>query len=469
MGMQSGKQGLNFFQLLFFFNFATSNAAVVANILIIEDDIIFCKTLKGFLSKHGHIIDFKHTIKDGLKLILKHSYHLFLIDFRLPDGTGVDLLSYIRSNNITTPVIIMTSFIDVRTAVRAIKLGAYDYITKPVRPEELLLVTGEVLGKKNSGSDQVSSEQFIDGTSKKSVELNEYIGIVAPTNISVIIQGETGTGKEQVARKIHRLSNRSSSPFVAIDCGALSPELAASELFGHIKGSFTSAVQDKKGQFEVANGGTLFLDEIGNLNHEVQVKLLRVLQERVILPVGSNRKIVVDVRIIVAINDDLSEVVRNGHFREDLYHRLNEFKIVVPPLRQRGGDLPDFIRHFIGIANLELGRNVKEVSKEVMEILSAYSWPGNLRELKNTIKRAVLLANNDVLEKEQLPEEMVIAAANNPYMSEFDLKAIQQVSEREMIIKTLQEAKYNKSRAARMLNIDRKTLYAKIARYDIGE
>jgi two-component system, NtrC family, response regulator HydG len=443
------------------------NVTVLANILIVEDDITFCKTLNGFLSKHGHIVDIKHNIKDGLKLIQKKIYHLLLVDFRLPDGTGVELLNYIRSNKITSPVIIMTSFIDVRTAVRAIKLGAYDYITKPVRPEELLMVISEALEKKNPGSDPVSAEQFIDGTSHKSTELNEYIRVVAPTNISVIIQGESGTGKEQVANKIHRLSKRSSSPFVAIDCGALSAELAASELFGHMKGAFTSAVHDKKGQFEAANGGTLFLDEIGNLQHEVQVKLLRVLQERVILPVGSNRKIRVDVRIIVAINDDLSEAVRNGKFREDLYHRLNEFKIIVPPLRERGNDLHDFIKHFIHLSNLELGKNVKDVSKELMEIFTAYSWPGNLRELKNTIKRAVLLSKTDVLEKELLPEEMVVATVTNPYISEFDLKAIQEASEREMIIKTLKEAKYNKSRAARMLNIDRKTLYVKLARYNL--
>ncbi|MFU8842250.1 MAG: sigma-54 interaction domain-containing protein, partial [Bacteroidales bacterium] len=309
----------------------------------------------------------------------------------------------------------------------------------------------------------------IDGTSQKSIELNEYIRIVAPTNISVIIQGESGTGKEQVARKIHQLSKRSSSAFVAIDCGALSTELAGSELFGHIKGAFTSAVHDKKGQFEIANGGTLFLDEIGNLSHEVQVKLLRVLQERVILPLGSNRKIRVDVRIIVAINDDLSEAVRNGNFREDLYHRLNEFKIIVPPLRQRGHDLDEFVRHFIHLSNLELGKNVKEVSKEVMEIFGTYGWPGNLRELKNIIKRAVLLSNKNVLEKDVLPEEMVIATVNSSNISEFDLKAIQETNEREMIIKILQQAKYNKSRAARILNIDRKTLYMKLARYNIGD
>jgi two-component system, NtrC family, response regulator HydG len=441
----------------------------LAKFLIIEDDITFSKTLDRFLGRHGHSIDIEHNIKDALKLIQKNIYQLFLVDYRLPDGTGVELLNYMRSNRITTPVIIMTGFNDVRTAVRAIKLGAYDYITKPVRPEELMLVISEALEKKNIGSEPVSHEQYIDGSSQKAIELNDYINIVAPTNISVIIQGESGTGKEQVASKIHRLSNRSSSTFVAIDCGALSPELAASELFGHVKGAFTGAIVDKKGQFELANEGTLFLDEIGNLPHEVQVKLLRVLQERVIMPVGSDRKIRVDVRLIVAINDDFIEVVKNGNFREDLYHRLNEFKIIVPPLRERGDDLHEFVKHFIHISNRELGRDIKGVSKEVKEVFASYGWPGNLRELKNTIKRAVLLSKKYVLEKELLPPEMVLTRVKNPYMSEFDLKAMQESSERDMIIKTLKEVKNNKSRAARMLNIDRKTLYVKMAKYKIGE
>jgi two-component system, NtrC family, response regulator HydG len=441
----------------------------LAKFLIIEDDITFSKTLDRFLGRHGHSIDIKHNIKDALKLIQKNIYQLFLVDYRLPDGTGVELLNYMRSNRITTPVIIMTGFNDVRTAVRAIKLGAYDYITKPVRPEELMLVISEALEKKKIVSEKVTHEQYIDGSSQKAIELNDYIKIVAPTNISVIIQGESGTGKEQVASKIHRLSNRSSSSFVAIDCGALSPELAASELFGHIKGAFTGAIVDKKGQFELANEGTLFLDEIGNLPHEVQVKLLRVLQERVIMPLGSDKKIRVDVRLIVAINDDFIEIVKNGNFREDLYHRLNEFKIIVPPLRERGDDLHQFVKHFLNTSNRELGRDIKGVSKEVKEIFASYGWPGNLRELKNTIKRAVLLSKTDVLEKELLPPEMVLTGVKNPYMSEFDLKAMQESSERDMIIKTLKEVKNNKSRAARMLNIDRKTLYVKMAKYKIGE
>lgn len=442
----------------------------MANILIVEDDITFCKTLNGFLSKHGHTIEITHNIKDGIQTVKKNNFQLLLLDFRLPDGTGIDLLNYVKSNGPDHPVIIMTSFHDVKTAVRAIKLGAYDYITKPIVPEELLMVINEVLQKKNIRSaQQDSAEEYIEGTSEKANQINDYIRIVAPTNISVILQGESGTGKEQVARKIHKQSERSSAPFVAIDCGVLSPELAASELFGHEKGSFTGAVNDKKGQFEAANGGTLFLDEIGNLSYEVQVKLLRALQERVINPVGSQKKIHVDVRIITASNDDLAMIVKNGKFREDLYHRLNEFKIDVPPLRQRGKDLNIFIDHFVNLANKELGKKVKGLSKETQRIFSDYEWPGNLRELKNTIKRAVLLSEIDIIEKELLPVEMIDEAVNNPYKSEFDLKANQEVNERELIIKTLHEVKHNKSKAARLLNIDRTTLYFKLAKYNIGE
>jgi two-component system response regulator HydG len=312
--------------------------------------------------------------------------------------------------------------------------------------------------------------QFIEGDSEKSVHLNEYVKLVAPTEVSVIIQGESGTGKEHVARSIHSLSKRSGAPFVAIDCGTLSSELAASELFGHSKGSFTGAMQDKKGQFEMANKGTFFLDEVGNLSYDVQVKLLRTLQEKVIQPIGSNRTIKIDVRIIAATNEDLLLKVKNGSFREDLYHRLNEFKILVPALRQRKDDLSEFIQHFITLSNLELGKKVKNVSSEVMQIFSQYEWPGNLRELKNIIKRAVLLSKGNTIEIEVLPEEMILESLDNqPFQSEFDLKALQETNEREMIIKTLQEVKYNKSKAARLLNIDRKTLYLKIEKYNIND
>ena len=444
----------------------------MANILLVEDDKTFVQILQGFLIKKGFEVDAINCIKDALTSIEKKEYQLILLDYRLPDGIGLDLIKLLRSKNIKTPIIVITSFLDIRTAVNAVKMGAFDYITKPIMPDELLMIIQQAISKKEIK--ELNSlpiyKRFIEGESEKSVQLNEYVKLVAPTDVSVIIQGESGTGKEHVARSIHALSKRSEAPFVAIDCGTLSSELAASELFGHSKGSFTGAMQDKKGQFEMANKGTFFLDEVGNLSYEVQVKLLRTLQEKVIQPVGSNHTVKIDVRIIAATNEDLLLKVKNGSFREDLYHRLNEFKILVPALRQRKDDLAQFIQHFINISNVELGKNVKTVSSEVMQILKQYEWPGNLRELKNIIKRAVLLSKGNIIEKNVLPEEMILESLDNHFFqSEFDLKALQEINEREMIIKTLQEVKYNKSKAARLLNIDRKTLYLKMAKYNIND
>ena len=443
----------------------------MANILLVEDDKTFIQILQGFLIKKGFEVDAINCIKDAITLIDKNDYQLILLDYRLPDGIGLDLIKLLRSKNNKTPIIVITSFLDIRTAVNAVKMGAFDYITKPIMPDELLMIIHEALSKKDlkQAIPLTVFTQFIEGNSEKSVQLNEYVKLVAPTDVSVIIQGESGTGKEHVARSIHSLSKRSEAPFVAIDCGTLSSELAASELFGHSKGSFTGAMQDKKGQFEMANKGTFFLDEVGNLSYEVQVKLLRTLQEKVIQPVGSTRTVKIDVRIIAASNEDLLLKVKNGSFREDLYHRLNEFKILVPALRHRKEDLAQFIQHFISLSNTELGKNVKSVSSEVMHIFSQYEWPGNLRELKNIIKRAVLLSKGNTIEKEVLPEEMLMETLDNhPLQSEFDLKALQETNEREMIIKTLQEVKYNKSKAARLLNIDRKTLYMKMEKYNIN-
>ena len=444
----------------------------MAKILLVEDDKTFVQILQGFLIKKGFEVDAINCIKDALTSIEKKEYQLILLDYRLPDGIGLDLIKLLRSKNIKTPIIVITSFLDIRTAVNAVKMGAFDYITKPIMPDELLMIIQQAISKKEIK--ELNSlpiyKRFIEGESEKSVQLNEYVKLVAPTDVSVIIQGESGTGKEHVARSIHALSKRSEAPFVAIDCGTLSSELAASELFGHSKGSFTGAMQDKKGQFEMANKGTFFLDEVGNLSYEVQVKLLRTLQEKVIQPVGSNHTVKIDVRIIAATNEDLLLKVKNGSFREDLYHRLNEFKILVPALRQRKDDLAQFIQHFINISNVELGKNVKTVSSEVMQILKQYEWPGNLRELKNIIKRAVLLSKGNIIEKNVLPEEMILESLDNHFFqSEFDLKALQEINEREMIIKTLQEVKYNKSKAARLLNIDRKTLYLKMAKYNIND
>jgi two-component system response regulator HydG len=447
----------------------------MAAILLIEDDLTFSRILEGFLGKHGHHITVQHKGKDGLKAFHNKSFDVVLLDYRLPDATGMELLLEMKQANAEVPVVIMTSFNDIRTAIKAIKSGALEYITKPVNPDELLMVVKQALTKEKPAEvvqqAQVQS-QIVEGKSKLAKQLHEFVRLVAPTNMSVLIEGESGTGKENVARSIHRLSPRAKHPFVAVDCGGLSKELAGSELFGHVKGAFTGAVLDKVGQFEAAHKGTIFLDEVGNLSYDVQVKLLRAIQERIIQPIGSNKEIKVDVRILTATNDDLAESVKRGSFREDLYHRLNEFKLKVPALRERGEDLYEFLDYFRENANQELGRKVKGFSKEVMELFEQYDWPGNLREIRNVVKRAVLLTTGEEIMMNVIPAEMVEGVRNSGQPKDkgapiYDLKVLQESQEREAIVKTLQEVRYNKSKAARILNIDRKTLYLKMEKYGI--
>lgn len=437
----------------------------MSQILIVEDDATFAQIIEGFLSKNNYAIEIAADLNQAFKFVEKQEYELLLIDYRLPDGTGLDLLKHVRNKGLQVPIIIMTSFNDVRTAVKSIQLGAFDYITKPINPDELLMVINGLLDKKEEKVHE--NKDLIKGKSDVSDRLYAHIDLVAQTDMSVIIQGESGTGKEFAARTLHNQSKRKNKPFVAIDCGALSKDLAASELFGHAKGAFTGALNDKKGQFEMANGGTLFLDEIGNLSYEVQIKLLRALQERVIQPLGSNKLINVDVRIIVATNDELNNTMKTGEFREDLYHRLNEFKITIPPLRERGKDLELFIQHFVTLANKDLNRNVLKIAADAKALLLKYDWPGNLRELRNVIKRMVLLSPDGIATMQSLPEEMTMAVEQVQLPNSSDLKAINEVNEKNLIIETLNKVKHNKSKAAKILNIDRKTLYSKMEKYSI--
>lgn len=445
----------------------------MAAILLVEDDLTFSRILEGFLSKHGHQVTVNNKGKEGLKTFQSRPFDMVLLDYRLPDTTGMDLLFEIKKENQVVPIVIMTSFNDIRTAVKAIKSGAFEYITKPVNPEELLMIVQQAINKEKKSEVSLKVKQvkeFVAGSSAPSKQLYEFIRLVAPTNMSVLIEGESGTGKENVARMIHQLSPRSKAPFVAVDCGALSKELAGSELFGHVKGAFTGAMLDKVGQFEAAHKGTIFLDEVGNLSYEVQVKLLRAIQERIVQPIGSNKEVKVDVRILTATNDDLAESVRKGEFREDLYHRVNEFKLKVPSLKDRGEDLYEFLNHFRESANHELGRHVTSFDKEVVELFEKYDWPGNLREMKNVVKRSVLLSDGEVIKLDTIPREMIESVRQMGKEKQgpvYDLKALQEVQEREMILKTLQEVRYNKSKAARILNIDRKTLYLKMEKYGI--
>lgn len=442
-------------------------------ILIIEDDIAFSLLMKSFLEKNGFKADIAGNIRQGKKLLESPAPDLLLMDYRLPDGTGMDLLQDLRREQSSLPVIIMTSFHDIKTAVKAIKHGASDFITKPVHQEELIMRIRETFQapaappSPSAPLPSAGTVPMIIGDTPQAKQMYEHILLVAPTELSVILQGESGTGKEQAARTIHQLSKRAEKPFLAVDCGVLSPELAGSELFGHLKGAFTGALTDKSGYFSMADGGTIFLDEIGNLSYEVQVKLLRVLQERIVQPIGSNQGLHVDIRIITATNDDLLASVKAGTFREDLYHRLNEFTIRIPPLRERKMDFDLFTGHFLGIANRELQKNVREISAAVKQRFLQYDWPGNLREMKNIIKRAVLLSPGDMIHEKALPEEMISEAFLQRQEELKDLKQIRDIQEKELIEKTLKETMYNKSKTAKLLNIDRKTLYYKMEKYGI--
>ena len=375
-----------------------------------------------------------------------------------------------------------------RTAVNSIKFGAFEFVSKPLIPDEFLVIVNKALNKPSPATSKTKKKanvkqgiKYIVGTTEEAKKLWEYVDLVAPTRMSVLILGESGTGKEYVARTLHEKSKRASQKFISLDCGVLSKELAASELFGHVKGSFTGATQDKKGLFEQANGGTLFLDEVGNLPIDVQIQLLRTIQEKVVRRVGSEKDINVDVRLIAATNENIGSAIDEGNFRNDLLHRLNEFELNVPPLRNRGSDLNKFISFFMNEASEELDKSVNNINAAALEVLKNYSWPGNLRELKNIVKRAVLLSKSDTITIDHLPkgllstdanlnnsiklEEGQIAHSSNSEIT--DLKYMQDLNEKELIIRVLKENKYNKSKAAKQLNIDRTTLYQKIKKLDI--
>lgn len=441
------------------------------NILIVDDDATFCIMLRTFLEKKGYSVKEAFSFSEGLKAAKANTFDVILTDIRLPDRDGLELLTEIKSNQPQVPVILMTGYGDIRTAVKAIKMGAFEYVTKPVNPDEILFIIQTALRDDREKKAQTNgSLDYVTGISETAAKLNEYISLVAPTNMSVLIMGESGTGKEYVARKIHKESDRASKPFVAIDCGALPKDLAASEFFGHLKGSFTGAINDKTGQFVEANEGTLFLDEIGNLSYNVQVQLLRAIQERKVKPVGGNKEITVDVRIITATNEDLSQAVQKGNFREDLFHRLNEFTLHVPRLSDRPSDLMLFANHFLHLANKELNRNVQRFDERVITIFKSYSWPGNIREIRNVIRRSVLLSRGDAITSDTLPQEMVFTSGNSIIAQSFsgdDLKETIDKIEFEKIKSVLEKVKYNKTKAAQLLNIDRKTLYNKLKQYNI--
>lgn len=445
------------------------------SILIIEDDITFSLMLSTWLKKKGFDVSSVTTIAEGKKNIEKKTFDLMLSDLRLPDGDGIELLKWMEENKKQLPVIVMTGYAEIQTAVLAIKLGASDYVSKPLNPNELLQKIEEVFSDKSPPpppqfqvegvrSVEAKSEEYIEGNSVIARQMYDHVRLVAPTDMSTLINGESGTGKEYVARLIHRKSSRTDKPFVAVDCGAIPKDLAASEFFGHMKGSFTGAIDNKTGAFVAAHGGTIFLDEIGNLTYEVQVQLLRALQERKVKPIGSNQEIPINVRLISATNENLRQAIDKGEFREDLYHRINEFTIRIPSLRERTEDIIMFANHFLDQANLELNKSIVGFDQEAADLFCSYSWPGNLRQMKNAVKYGTLLTTGKYISLKDLPEEL-LGEERDEVMNVAHLK--NEDHERSLIIRALKETDNNKSKAAKLLGIDRKTLYNKLKIYSI--
>lgn len=451
------------------------------HILIVEDDIAFGTMLQTWLRRKGFEVEKATSVGAAVKLLtgtFGKEVDLVLSDLRLPDHDGLRLLAWMHEHDINAPFIVMTNYAEVQNAVLAMKSGAADYIAKPVQPDILLQKIKDAMEQNaqqasstiqnsttqnapTAHNSKLKSPRHIEGKSEASRQLYSYVELVAPTPMSVLILGASGTGKEYVAHRIHDLSARADKPFFALDCGAIPRDVAASEFFGHKKGAFTGADTDKRGAFEMANGGTLFLDEVGNLSYEVQVQLLRALQERRIRPVGGTQEIPIDIRLVCATNENLEEAVSEGRFREDLYHRINEFTIYMPKLSERGSDLFLFADLFIHHANEELNRTVEGFDSDAAELLASHSWPGNLRELNNVVKRAVLLTRGNKITTTELTQAMGQIRTDNV------LQLHDEDTERQRIITALQQTNGNKAKAARLLGIDRKTIYNKIEKLGI--
>lgn len=464
-------------------------------ILIVEDDLAFGTMLQTWLKKKGFDVEKVTNVGAAARWLTEgggDSVNLILSDLRLPDHDGLFLLTWMRKRNIAVPFIVMTHYAEVQNAVLAMKSGAADYIAKPVQPDILLQKINDALQAASAATPvsqavsaasapvsasstnaaascttananaSASVPKYLEGRSEASHQLYDYVRLVAPTPMSVLILGASGTGKEYVARRIHELSARKDKPFFALDCGAIPKDVAASEFFGHKKGAFTGADADKRGAFEVANGGTLFLDEVGNLSYDVQVQLLRALQERRIRPVGGDRELTVDIRLVCATNENLEQAVAEGRFREDLYHRINEFTIYMPQLRERGNDIFLFADLFIRQANAELQRQVDGLDAAAAELLVQHSWPGNLRELNNVMKRAVLLARGRQITAAELQQAM------GPVRQNAVSTLHDEADERQRIEEALRQTGGNKAKAARLLGIDRKTIYNKMEKWGMS-
>ncbi len=475
------------------FNVDQPQTFMKKKVIIIDDDVDMCTLLSGFLMRNNYDVEVAYSGGQGITKFKQTNFDIVICDFRLGDKDGKDVLMEIKAHNPQTIVLIISGYSDIKIAVEVIKLGAYDYITKPLIPDEVLSVLKNAALRFNSPDKNNSQpfkrnhaiaddSSFLTGHATSTRELYRQVEIVATTDYSIILYGESGTGKEVIAKKIHDLSSRKNKPFVAMDCGTLSKELAGSELFGHVKGAFTGAQNDKEGHFEMANEGTLFLDEVANLSYDIQASLLRVIQERKFKRVGGTKEIPLDIRIIVASNENLQDAYRKGKFREDLYHRFNEFSIHLPPLRKRKEDIPLFANFFLKNTCIELNKDIAGFTDEVIAMFINYTWPGNLRECRNVIRRLVLLCDEDTISANLLPVEIIEQFANKEYKTEMQLQDYPDMfpaikkdvylkdtaakAEYEAIMKVLKEVNFNKTKAAIILNVDRKTLYNKIRNYE---
>ena len=454
------------------------------NILVIDDDMDICHLLKRFLTKNKFNVEIAHSGQSGLTKFKKEKFDLVLCDYRLPDKEGIEMIKALKEINAACEIIIITGYSDIKMAVQVMKKGAFEYVTKPIHPDEILHSVKNALKKgKNAGQVEIPTKKaskkesakvlnYVKGSGIQAQRLDKLINLVAPTDMTVVITGESGTGKEVTAQTLHALSKRKKEKIIAVDCGAIPKELAGSVLFGHVKGSFTGALTDKIGHFEAANKGTLFLDEIGNLSYENQIKLLRVLQERKIQKIGDSKDKEIDVRVIVATNEDLKAKVDKGEFREDLFYRLNEFSIDLPSLRERKDDIQELCDFMLKTAASELEKEMSGFDKKVLTAFEKYNWPGNIRELKNVIKRSTLMSTGKNIDINSIPVEIQSPELYAQHFSDddsevIDLKSVVEKAEKKAILKALRNTGFNKSKTAKILKVDRKTLYNKINAYNI--
>ena len=425
-------------------------------ILVVEDDRVYARVVANWLVKNGLEARYVLSVASAKEFIAGTEVGLVLSDYRLQDGNGVELLEWMKANGYRMPFLIMTGYGDIPGAVEAVKKGATDYLPKPVQTEKVLTTIAGLLREQEKPENR---RAYYRRTSPLAVKLQEQIRLVAPVDtLTVLIRGASGTGKENVAWHIHALSERADAPFIAVDCGALPKELAASELFGHVKGAFTGATENRTGMFAAADHGTLFLDEVGNLSQEVQMLLLRALQEKRYRPVGGKEEVKADIRLVAATNEDLKRAITEGRFREDLFHRLNEFPLYVPLLAECPEDIIPLAEFMLDIANRELGKDVKGFDRETQKRLKAYPWPGNIRELKGAVKRAALLAKDDWITSENvdLPDKSKQAEV-------YTLN--DERAERTTILKALEATGNDRKAAAKLLGISRSTLYLKLKKY----